>query len=189
VRSQAAYRRAQGVTLVELLVGMAIATMMTIAGWRAIDAMQSARDQTVNDAARWQSIDTLFATLEADLRRADLRVFSGNTNGLDLSLNPLTAVEPPQSVRYRFNRTGQGATQIVRTTGIDAIEMTVVRNARFAYRTNPKPATQTSAAQPGESVATIGEYPRAIEIAIEVLGNANEADAVPRIVNRLMVLR
>jgi prepilin-type N-terminal cleavage/methylation domain-containing protein len=35
---------ARGVTLIELLVGMAIATLMTVAGWRAIDAMQSARD-------------------------------------------------------------------------------------------------------------------------------------------------
>jgi prepilin-type N-terminal cleavage/methylation domain-containing protein len=180
---------ARGVTLIELLVGMAIATLMTVAGWRAIDAMQSARDQTVNDAARWQSIDTLFATMESDLRRADLRAFSGNANAFSLRLNPLSQTESPQSVRYQLNKTDAGTTQIVRLADTGSIEMTIVREGRFAFRTNPKPATQSSPATPSTVVATIDEYPRAVEIALEVLGNANNSDAAPRIVNRVLVLR
>jgi type II secretory pathway pseudopilin PulG len=182
-------KRERGVTLVELLVGMAIATLMTVAGWRAIDAMQSARDRTVSDAARWQSIDTLFATMEADLRRADLANFSGDANALRMRLNPLLPTESPQSVRYQINRTEQGVAQVVRVADTGAIEMTIVRDARFAFRTNPKPATRSTPAEPGIAVTNIGEYPRAVEVALEVLGNANTADAAPRIVNRLMVLR
>jgi prepilin-type N-terminal cleavage/methylation domain-containing protein len=180
-------RRARGVTLIELLVGLAIATLMTLAGWRAIDAMQVARDMTVNDAARWQSIDNLFSTIESDLRRADLSMFSGDASSFTLRLNPLTATDSPQTVRYRIDATDNGLVRATRFADTGAIALTDVRAARFSYRMNPKQATPS---EPSNSVERIGEYPRAIEIALEVQGNANDAAETPsRIVNRILVLR
>ncbi|MGL4233608.1 MAG: PulJ/GspJ family protein [Casimicrobium sp.] len=171
----------RGMTLVELLVGMAIATLMTVAGWRAIEALQSARDQTFRDATQWQALDTLFATLESDLRRADLRVFSGDATSLTLRLNPLDAKEPIRTVRYRWVASENGLARVIRASDEGEIALTEARNARFAYR---KVASATDLAS--SSVPQVSEYPRAVELAIELAGNDTTAN---RIVNRTLVLR
>ena len=87
-------------TLIELMIGLAIASLMTITGWRAIETLQTARDQTVNDASRWQAIDTFFATLEADLRRAELSSFSGRDAEISFQLPGETVTAPSIQVRY-----------------------------------------------------------------------------------------
>jgi type II secretory pathway component PulJ len=182
--------RARGVTLIELLVGMLIATLMTVAGWRAIDAMQSARDQTVGDAARWQAIDTLFATMEADLRRADLRTFAGDATSFSLQLNPLAPTDAMQTVRYRLHVSDTGITRALREADTGSIVIAEIRNGRFAYRTPPKAATPSSPAIASTTTTQIDEYPRAVEIALEVLGhNAASSNDEARVVNRLLVLR
>jgi type II secretory pathway component PulJ len=182
--------RARGVTLVELLVGMLIATLMTVAGWRAIDAMQTARDQTVGDAARWQAIDTLFATMEADLRRADLRTFSGNATSFSLQLNPIAPTDAMQTVRYRLLASDAGIARAVREADTGSIVMAELRNGRFAYRTSPKAATPSSPAVASTTVTQIDEYPRAVEVALEVIGHNNvSGNDEPRVVSRLLVLR
>jgi type II secretory pathway component PulJ len=171
----------RGMTLVELLVGMAIATLMTIAGWRAIEALQTARDQTFRDATQWQALDNLFATLEADLRRADLRSFSGDSTSLSFRLNPLTPTDAARVVRYRWLATDSGLAQAIRQSEDGSIAMVEAKNARFAYR-----KSATSAEPNPVSAPQINEYPRAVEVAIELAGN--DADAV-RVVNRVVVLR
>jgi prepilin-type N-terminal cleavage/methylation domain-containing protein len=65
-------RHACGMTLVEILIAMAIASLMTLTGWRAVDALQVSRDRVVSEAFQWQRLDDLFVTLEADLRRASI---------------------------------------------------------------------------------------------------------------------
>lgn len=180
--------RQLGVTLIELLVGLAITTLMTIAGWRAIDAMQVARDTTVADAARWQSIDTLFATIEADLRRADLQSFSGNAQGFTFKLNPLTTTEGPQAIAYGFVAAQSGVVQVLRQTDADAVTLVEVSSGVFAYRTASKPATSSAAAAPSGRVERIDEFPRAIDIGLDLLGrDANET--TPRRVARTVMLR
>jgi prepilin-type N-terminal cleavage/methylation domain-containing protein len=172
---------ARGMTLVELLVGMAIATIMTIAGWRAIEALQTARDQTFRDATQWQALDTLFATLEADLRRADLREFSGTATSLTLKLNPLTPTDAPRTVRYTWAAGDNGLARAIRQSDDGSIAMVEAKNARFAYR---KAARANEPAPP--SLDQINEYPRAVELAIDLAGNTNDSS---RIVNRVLVLR
>jgi Prokaryotic N-terminal methylation motif len=185
ITSNTPHTRSRGVTLVELLVGMTIATLMTVAGWRAIDAMQTARDETVTDAARWQAIDTLFATMEADLRRADLRSFVGDATSLSLQLNPLTPTDAMQTVRYELIASDGAATRAVRTADSGSALIAEFRAGRFAYRTPAKAASASSPAVASATVAKIDEYPRAIEIALDVLGHEN----TPRVVTRLLVLR
>lgn len=177
--------RSRGVTLIELLVGMTIATLMTVAGWRAIDAMQTARDQTVSDAARWQAIDTLFATMESDLRRADLRAFTGDATSLSIQLNPLAPTETMQTVRYELLAADGGITRAMRTADGGATLIAEFRAGRFAYRTPPKPVTSSSPAVASTTVTQIDEYPRAVEVALDVLGQ----EEAPRVVTRLLVLR
>ena len=58
---------------------------MTLTGWRAIDALQSSRDQVQADATQWQQFDDFFVTLEADLRRASLSEFSGSESGMSFA--------------------------------------------------------------------------------------------------------
>jgi prepilin-type N-terminal cleavage/methylation domain-containing protein len=171
----------RGMTLVELLVGMAIATLMTIAGWRAIEALQTARDQTFRDATQWQALDNLFATLEADLRRADLRSFSGDATSLTFRLNPLTPTDPARVVLYRWLATDNGLARAIRQSDDGSIAMVEAKNARFAYRQSPTRAEPNPTSTP-----QINEYPRAVELAIELAGN--DADA-SRVVNRVVVLR
>jgi type II secretory pathway component PulJ len=177
-----------GMTLVELLVGLAIATLMTIAGWRAIEALQSARDQTFRDATQWQALDTLFATLEADLRRADLRNFSGDATSLTLRLNPLSPTDTARTVRYRWLATENGLAQVQRQSDDGNIILVEARNARFAYRKSAR-VGELNAAN-ATSVDQTNEYPRAVELAIELAGNTipNENDA-KRVINRVLVLR
>jgi hypothetical protein len=174
-----------GMTLVELLVGLAISTLMTIAGWRAIDALQTARDQTFRDATQWQALDTLFATLEADLRRADLNSFSGDATSLTIRLNPLSATDLARTVRYRWLASDSGLAQLQRQSDDGSIVLVEARNARFAYRKSPR------ADEPGTtSIERIDEYPRAVEIAIELAGNVlPTATEEKRIVNCVLVLR
>ncbi len=177
-----------GMTLVELLVGMAIATLMTVAGWRAIEALQTARDQTFRDATQWQSLDTFFSTLESDLRRADYKVFSGDGTSISLRLNPLTQTEPLRTVRYRWVAINENLVRVVRQSDDGEIALTEGRNARFSYRvpTNAGAASASTAGTAATSAAQVSELPKAVEIAIELLGNANETG---RIINRTLVVK
>ena len=62
-------------TLVEILIALAIASLMTLTGWRAIDALlKSSRDRVQADATQWQQFDDFFVTLEADLRGVAQRI-------------------------------------------------------------------------------------------------------------------
>ena len=49
--------RARGMTLVEIMIALSIASLMTLTGWRALDTLQVSRDRVVNDAAQWQRLD------------------------------------------------------------------------------------------------------------------------------------
>jgi prepilin-type N-terminal cleavage/methylation domain-containing protein len=181
------HQHANGMTLIELVVGLAIASLMTITGWRAIDGLQAARDQTVSDAARWQGLDTLFATLEADMRRAELTNFSGGTNALTLQIPGATPANAPIAVRYVVAAASEnGKFNVMRESQGSSLTFAEVRGAAFEYRRAP------NAAAPAASDAfekKIDEYPRAIQLTLAIVDN-NAADAAPpRTVTRLMVLR
>ena len=113
--------RAHGMTLVEILIALAIASLMTLTGWRAIDALQTSRDRVIADASTWQRIDDLFATLEADLRRASLTEFSGNSDSLMLlqpaiNGNPTAAVVRYSTAQISAGMNDNGAQPALRIT-------------------------------------------------------------------------
>lgn len=171
--------RSRGMTLVELLVGLAITTLMTVAGWRAIETLQTARDVTQRDVAAWQALDTLFETIEADLRRADLRAFRGTAAGFDFRLNALSDGAPTQAARYRATPIDSGF-RVVRETNDGAIAFVDVANVRFAYHGRDP---QTNLPVRTESTIT---YPRAIEVTLSLLGND---PTISRDVRRVMALQ
>jgi type II secretory pathway pseudopilin PulG len=171
--------RVRGMTLVELLVGLAITTLMTIAGWRAIETLQTARDVTQRDVALWQSLDSLFESIEADLRRADLSRFNGNAAGFDFRLNALVATEPSANARYRLAGAGERA-NVVRDTSDGSLTFGGLSSLRFAYHLRDQ---RTGA--PITSDVT-DRYPRAIEIVVAIVGNEG---AAAREVRRVLVLQ
>ena len=203
-------------TLIELMIGLAIASLMTITGWRAIETLQTARDQTVNDASRWQAIDTFFATLEADLRRAELSSFSGRDAEISFQLPGETVTAPSIQVRYWIAPAGAswiapaGASRIApagaattapvfnltREADTGALTFVQVRAATFAYRASANTPAGGGAAA-GTTISTdatlsaLDSYPRAVQITLATLDNndPNEATNAPRTVKRLLVLR
>ncbi|TAG50161.1 MAG: prepilin-type N-terminal cleavage/methylation domain-containing protein [Betaproteobacteria bacterium] len=181
----------RGMTLIELIVGLAIASLMTITGWRAIDGLQAARDQTVADSARWQGMDTFFATLEADLRRADFNVFRGDASSLSFQLLGNSATDAPSNVSYRFATANEpGAITIQRESSDGTVLFSSVRSAQFAYRRPPE--TDPARAQSTAFESTADRFPLAIEIGL-ILGDASSAATsqaiAQRSVSRMMVLR
>jgi len=109
-------------TLVEILIALAIASLMTLTGWRAIDALQTSRDRVIADASTWQRIDDLFATLEADLRRASLTEFSGNSDSLML-LQPAINGNPTAAVvRYSTAQISAGMNDKARSRRFESRE-------------------------------------------------------------------
>jgi hypothetical protein len=173
--------RALGMTLIEVLIGLAITTLMTVAGWRAIDALQSAREQTYRDANQWQTLDTLFTTIESDMRRADFSRFSGGTDSFTLRLNPLGASDIADTVRYVAQVAGENRIQIVRQATSGGVVMAEVDALRFSYRKLPRANEPASGSE-----SSISEYPRAIEIALIIPGGDPESR---RSITRTLVLR
>lgn len=170
-------RCTHGMTLVEVLIAMAIASLMTLTGWRAIDALQTSRDRVIADASTWQRIDDLFATLEADLRRASLTDFAGNTESLML-LQP--AIDgSPQSTKVRYSteslnvginsNNNQALQRITRTSMADLTPMADVNAISFSYSTDGVSFTPT-----------VTTYPRAVRIRIAPAGLGSATDTVER---------
>lgn len=130
-------RLASGMTLVEIMIALAIASLMTLTGWRAVDALQVARDRVVEEAAQWQRLDDLFVTLEADLRRASIGEFNGNGNNLTMVQPALDGGPDVQVVRYQFAAValldGTAGTQIRRTVGSTITPLADVRSVAVAY--------------------------------------------------------
>lgn len=173
--------RALGMTLIEVLIGLAITTLMTVAGWRAIEALQSARDQTYRDANQWQTLDTLFATIESDMRRADFTRFRGSADSFVLRLNPITASQPAETIRYAAQLVADNRVRVVREASTGGIVMAEVEGIRFSYRKPTRPNESVSVSE-----STISEYPRAIEISLVVPGNDPQSG---RSITRTLVMR
>lgn len=170
-----------GMTLVEVLIGMAIASLMTLTGWRAIDALQTSRDRVQADATQWQQLDDFFVTLEADLRRASLADFSGSESSMSLLQPAIDGGPEVTTVRYRVTSTSNAGpsisgsgTRVWRETSGAATSATPVADVlavTFAYSTDGVRFESGSA-----------EYPRAVRIVINVPGTGAS-------VERLLALR
>lgn len=158
--------KSHGMTLVEILIALAIASLMTLTGWRAVDALQSSRDRVVNEAAQWQSIDDFFVTLEADLRRASISEFSGNADTFTVLQPSLDGGIEVRAVRYRLASSaaptaanGFPGIGIVREFGNERTPLTEVQSLNVTYSmdgTTFAPSAST--------------YPRALRITMLPVG-------------------
>ena len=169
--------RVHGMTLVEILIALAIASLMTLTGWRAIDALQTSRDRVIADAATWQRIDDLFATLEADLRRASLTEFSGSSDSLTLMQPAIDGNPMVTAVRYitapvatgMNGSDGQPLQRISRDSGNAQTPMADVNAVNFTYSIDGVTFTPTAST-----------YPRALRIRIATAGVGAATDSVER---------
>ena len=167
----------RGMTLVEILIALAIASLMTLTGWRAIDALQTSRDRVIADASTWQRIDDLFATLEADLRRASLTEFSGSSDSLTL-LQPAIDNSPIATVvRYSATPVATGMNsnngvplqRVTRENSSSSTPMADVNAVNFTYSIDGITFTPTAST-----------YPRALRIRITPASVGSATDPVER---------
>jgi general secretion pathway protein J len=64
---------AAGFTLLELLVALAILSLLSVLGYRALASLTDSETQLSAEAAHWRALDALFMRLEGDLRQAQPR--------------------------------------------------------------------------------------------------------------------
>ena len=65
--------RARGFTLVELLVALAILSLLAVLGYRAVASLGETEARLAIEADRWRSLDAAFSRLESDCREAIAR--------------------------------------------------------------------------------------------------------------------
>lgn len=159
-------QKSRGMTLVEILIALAIASLMTLTGWRAVDALQSSRDRVVSEAKEWQRMDDFFVTLEADLRRASLSEFSGNSDSITLLQPSLDGGLDVRTVRYRLASSaaptaanGFPSIDVVREVGTERTALAEVQSASVAF------SIDGATFEPSASA-----YPRALRITLLPVG-------------------
>lgn len=156
----------RGMTLVEILIALAIASLMTLTGWRAVDALQTSRDRVVTEAAQWQRVDDFFVTLEADLRRASITEFSGNSDSISVLQPSLDGGVEVRTVRYRLAPSstpslanGFPSSSVVREIGNEQTPLAEVQSLTVAYSTDGTTFEPTANA-----------YPRALRVTMLPVG-------------------
>ena len=160
---------ARGMTLVEIMIALSIASLMTLTGWRALDTLQVSRDRVVNDAAQWQRLDDFFANLEADLRRASLSEFAANSEAMAMVQPSLSRGVDTRRVSYRWLATNDRV-EVIRDAGGDRLPVAEVQSMTVSY------SADGVLFEP-----TIGAYPRAIRISVVPLTTAGALPPVDRI--------
>ncbi|MBI3903318.1 MAG: type II secretion system minor pseudopilin GspJ [Nitrosomonadales bacterium] len=63
-------RRAYGFTLIELLVALFILIMLSVAGYRALNAVLQTREHVAQETRKWQHLAFFFSRLEQDVAQA-----------------------------------------------------------------------------------------------------------------------
>jgi prepilin-type N-terminal cleavage/methylation domain-containing protein len=164
--------RSIGMTLVEILIAIAITSIISLAGWRAIDVLQQARDQSRADALTWQRVETVFESLESDLRRAEFVRFSGSAEALRFSLVPVEAAAPASEIEWRWTPTADGRWNVRRSVGTSAWEVALgAEAARLAFSADGRVWTPQTEA-----------YPLALRLTLRLPGQRGD-------IERLWVLR
>ncbi len=156
-------------TLVEIMIALSIASLMTLTGWRALDTLQVSRDRVVNDAAQWQRLDDFFANLEADLRRASLSEFLANSESMILTQPSLSRSVDSRSVSYRWPSANKRV-DVIREAGGDRLPVAEVQSMQVIY------SADGVTFQP-----SIDTYPRAIRISIVPLTSAGALPPIERV--------
>ena len=99
--------RAGGFTLIEILIALSILALIAVLGYRATSALAQSEARLSAEAARWRTLDGMFARLEADMRAAQPRTArAGN------SVEPawVGATDASGNATLRFSRAGTEST-------------------------------------------------------------------------------
>jgi len=64
------FQRSKGFTLIELLVALVILALLSLAGYRGLDAVLQTREHITQEAVKWQHLAVFFARLEQDVAQA-----------------------------------------------------------------------------------------------------------------------
>ncbi len=64
---------ADGFTLIEILIALAILALLAVLGYRALASLADSEARLTEESVRWRGLDGLFARLEADMREAQPR--------------------------------------------------------------------------------------------------------------------
>ncbi len=161
--------QARGMTLVEIMIALSIASLMTLTGWRALDTLQVSRDRVVNDAAQWQRLDDFFANLEADLRRASLSEFSAGAETMAMLQPSLSRGVDTRRVSYRWLAANDHF-EVLREASGERLPVAEVQSISIAY------SADGVLFEP-----TINTYPRAIRISVIPLTTTGALPPVDRI--------
>lgn len=65
--------RLRGFTLVELLIALAILSLLAVLGYRAVASLGQTEARLAFEAGKWRTLDTLFSRVEGDCRQAIAR--------------------------------------------------------------------------------------------------------------------
>ena len=164
-----AITRVGGMTLVEIMIALSIASLMTLTGWRALDTLQVSRDRVVSDAAQWQRLDDFFANLEADLRRASLSEFAATSEAMAMVQPSLSHGIDTRRVSYRWLASNDRV-EVIREAGGERMPVAEVQSIAVAY------SSDGVLFEP-----TINAYPRAIRISVTPLTTAGALPPIDRI--------
>jgi general secretion pathway protein J len=63
----------QGFTLIELLVSIVILALLSVAGYRGLDAVLQTRERVAAETKKWQHLSFFFARLDQDISQAERR--------------------------------------------------------------------------------------------------------------------
>ena len=158
-----------GMTLVEIMIALAIASLMTLTGWRALDTLQVSRDRVVSDAAQWQRLDDFFANLEGDLRRASLFEFLANSEAMILIQPSLSHGADNRRVTYRWPDENNRV-DVIREVGGDRLPVAEVQSIQMTYSTDGV-----------TFLPTTNTYPRAIRVRVVTLTTAGPLPPIERL--------
>lgn len=133
-------KKQRGFTLIELLVALVILTLLSVAGYRGLDAVLQARERVAAETRKWQHLSFFFARMNQDLAQVVQRpvrdedgviyraAFVGNAvtvgeNDAELiftragTYSPQgLALQAPQRIGYRLE---QGAIVMLRWPSLD----------------------------------------------------------------------
>ena len=162
-------RSCRGMTLVEIMIALSIASLMTLTGWRALDTLQVSRDRVVNDAAQWQRLDDFFANLEADLRRASLSEFVATSEAIIMIQPSLSQSIDSRRVSYRWTA-ANNRVDVMREVGGERLPVAEAQSVQMTY------SADGITFQP-----SIDAYPRAIRVSIVPVTAAGPLPPIERI--------
>lgn len=110
-----ARERQSGFTLIELLVALVILTLLSVAGYRALNALLDTHAHVTGETRKWQHLEFFFSRMEQDLAQVIHRPVSVGEGAFDPELvgRPATAAKDEAELEFtRVGVTGQGVAML-----------------------------------------------------------------------------